>query len=68
MIRQAWEALLSGFNSEARRAKRARGEFNKLVQAYDDAIARATAKHLPTASLRQAKQAFVHRCLGGAAQ
>jgi len=49
--------------ARGRRARRIRREFQKLTQAYDDAIDRARAKHLPVAALQQAKQDYVHSLL-----
>lgn len=54
-------ALLS--NGEARRRRRVLREFNRLIQAHDDAIARARLKHQPTAALIAAKREFIHQRL-----
>lgn len=63
MIKRLREVLTLALNGEARKAHKAAREFQKLVQAYDDAIDRARLKHQPTAGLIAAKRDFVHNCL-----
>jgi hypothetical protein len=63
MLKRLREVLTLAFCGEARKARKAAREFKRLVQAYDDAIDRARAKHHPVNSLIAAKQDFVHSLL-----
>lgn len=46
-----------------RAARKAARDFGRMVQAYDDSIALARARHRPVAALVAAKSDFVHSCL-----
>jgi hypothetical protein len=41
-----------------------RRKFQKLIQDFDNQIAEARAKHLPTRHIIQAKREYVHQMLG----
>ena len=47
------------------RANKAAAEFNRMTQAYDDAIEAARRKHRSTRALEQAKRDYVHALLRG---